>query len=74
VVGEDGCAHDIRVVEPLGHGLDEAAVFAAQRWRFRKLSKTLPIRIEFNFDPRSSSRVPPTEPTCESAARRSTAR
>ncbi len=35
VVGEDGKARDIKVVKGLGHGLDEAAIAALARCRFK---------------------------------------
>jgi TonB family protein len=35
VVGTDGMLHDISVVKPLGHGLDEEVVKAATNWRFK---------------------------------------
>jgi TonB family protein len=35
VIGTDGLAHDINVLKPLGSGLDEKAVEAVQKWRFR---------------------------------------
>ena len=38
-VGQDGLAHNIRVIQPLGHGLDEKAVAAIARWRFRPVLK-----------------------------------
>ncbi len=34
VVGRDGLAHDIKVVNGLGSGLDEEAIRAAKKWRF----------------------------------------
>lgn len=34
VIGEDGAARDIRILRPLGLGLDEKAIEAAARWRF----------------------------------------
>lgn len=61
----NGCATDIKVLTPLGHGLDESSVSALQRWRFRKPSKPFPVNIEFNFDPNSSSRDAVTGATCE---------
>jgi len=35
VVGKDGRPHDIRVGQSLGMGLDEKAIEAVNRWRFR---------------------------------------
>jgi protein TonB len=35
VVGKDGLPHDIRVGQSLGMGLDEKAIEAVNRWRFR---------------------------------------
>jgi periplasmic protein TonB len=35
VVGKDGRPHDIRVGQSLGMGLDEQAIAAVNRWRFR---------------------------------------
>ena len=35
VVGKDGLPHDIRVGQSLGMGLDEKAIEAVHRWRFR---------------------------------------
>jgi TonB family protein len=34
-IGTDGRPHDLRVVRPLGLGLDEKAVEAVAQWRFR---------------------------------------
>src|ERR1019366_6015264 len=55
-IDTNGCAKDIMVISPLGHGLDESAVSALQRWRFRKPPRAVRINIEFNFDPKFSSR------------------
>ena len=48
VVGTDGRAHDISVVKPLGYGLDEEAVKAVKKWRFRpgkSSGKLVPVQI-----------------------------
>jgi periplasmic protein TonB len=54
VVNTDGRADDIRVIKSLGMGLDEKAIEAVQRWRFRPGTKDgVPARvraqIEVNF-------------------------
>jgi len=64
VIESNGCAVDIEVVQRAGYGLDEAAVSALQRWRFRKRTKPTPITVEFNFDPQVSSRKPLAAPNC----------
>jgi TonB family protein len=53
-VGTDGRAHNIRVVKGLGAGLDERAIDAVNRWRFRPALANgrpvaVPITIEVNF-------------------------
>jgi TonB family protein len=70
----DGCANNIKIVGSLGYGLDEAAVSALERYRFRKPTKAISINVEFNFDLQISSRAPVTTPTCEEAAHRSPGR
>ena len=48
VVGVDGRAHDITVARSLGHGLDEQAVKAVQKWRFepaKRKGKPVPVQI-----------------------------
>jgi TonB family protein len=35
VVGTDGVAHDIHIKQSLGYGLDEEAVKAVRKWRFK---------------------------------------
>ena len=43
-IGTDGRPHDIRVVRPLGLGLDERALEAVARWRFRPaMSEDRPV-------------------------------
>lgn len=54
VVDENGRARDIRVVRPLGLGLDEKAIEAVQKWKFRPgqlNGKPVPVSasIEVNF-------------------------
>lgn len=54
VVDTDGVAKNIRVIRPLGMGLDEKAVEAVQKWRFRpgyKDGKAVPVmaNVEVNF-------------------------
>jgi TonB family protein len=54
VVDESGKPTNIVVTQPLGFGLDENAVQALQRWRFRPASQngvpvSAPVRIEMSF-------------------------
>ncbi len=70
-VGTNGCAADIKVVGSLGYGLDESAVFALKRFRFRQPNKPMSIRVEFDFDPQLSSRNAMTMSKCEEGADRS---
>jgi TonB family protein len=54
VIGTDGRAQDILVVQPLGSGLDVAAITAVQQWSFApgtKDGETVAVRatIEINF-------------------------
>lgn len=49
VVGEDGATRDIRVVQGLGHGLDEAAITALRICRFtpgERGGKPVPVRVK----------------------------
>ena len=39
VVGKDGHTYDIREAQSLGMGLDEKAMEAVNRWRFRPATK-----------------------------------
>ena len=55
-VGPDGMAHNIKVQRPLGMGLDEKAIEAVSRWRFRPGMKdgkpvTVGATVEVNFRP-----------------------
>ena len=38
-IGTDGQAHDIKIVRPLGMGLDEQAIAAVRQWRFEPATK-----------------------------------
>jgi TonB family protein len=38
-VGTDGAAHDIKIEKKLGYGLDEEAVKAVRRWKFKPAMK-----------------------------------
>ncbi|HVZ15933.1 MAG TPA: energy transducer TonB [Terriglobales bacterium] len=38
-VATDGTVHDVKVIKPLGKGLDEKAVAAVQHWRFEPVLK-----------------------------------
>lgn len=54
VVGTDGRAHDIKVARSLGMGLDENAIKAVRRWKFKPSEyngKPVPVQInvEINF-------------------------
>jgi periplasmic protein TonB len=54
VVDDQGRTRDIRVIRPLGLGLDEKAIEAVQKWRFRpslKDGRPVPViaNVEVNF-------------------------
>jgi TonB family protein len=54
VIGSDGLPHDIKVVAPLGDGLDEKAVDAVKKWKFEPGTKdgkpvAVPVMIEVEF-------------------------
>jgi protein TonB len=54
IVDENGLPHDVRVVRPLGLGLDQKAIEAVEKWRFRPGMKDgHPVKvaatIEVNF-------------------------
>ncbi len=54
VIGPDGLPHDIKVVAPLGDGLDEEAIDAVKKWKFEPGMKdgkpvAVPVMIEVDF-------------------------
>ena len=54
IVGTDGRAYNIAVVKPLGYGLDEEAIKAVQKWRFKPgqsagKAVAVAVRVEVNF-------------------------
>lgn len=54
IVGPDGKPRDIRVLRPLGMGLDQKAIEAVNRWRFEPATKdgrpvAVLINVEVNF-------------------------
>jgi TonB family protein len=54
VVGPDGRVHDMKVVRPLGLGLDEKALEAVKQWKFEPARKdgqpvAVQINVEVNF-------------------------
>ncbi len=54
IVGPDGLAHDIKVTNTLGLGLDEKAIEAVKKWRFEPATKdgkpvNVLISVQVNF-------------------------
>jgi periplasmic protein TonB len=54
VIDENGRTRNIRVIRPLGLGLDEKAIEAVQKWRFKPSTKdgrpvAVQARVEVNF-------------------------
>jgi TonB family protein len=63
-IGTDGRPRDIRVIKPLGYGLDEKAVEAVRRWRFRpgvmdnrRVATRSTIEVTFRLDSSAAVRV-----------------
>jgi TonB family protein len=47
VIDEQGVPSRIKIVSPLGHGLDEQAVAAVEQWRFKPATKDgIPVAVE----------------------------
>ena len=65
VVGTDGKPYDLKVIRPLGRGLDENAISAVKQWEFRPGEKggqpvNVKATIEVNFrllKPKGSTRL-----------------
>lgn len=51
IVGADGLPRDIRVVRSVGYGLDEEAIKAAKKWRFKPSTMDgKPVPVQINID------------------------
>ena len=51
IVGEDGLASSIWVVQPLGYGLDEKAIGAVRQWKFIPATKNgTPVAVMINVE------------------------
>ena len=51
IVGKDGAIHRIRLVRPLGLGLDESARSTIQTWRFQPATRNgQPVAVEMNIE------------------------
>ena len=53
-IGPDGKTRDVKVIRPLGLGLDEKAIEAVLKWRFRPSMKdgkavAVAANVEVNF-------------------------
>jgi TonB family protein len=53
-IGEDGFAHDLEVLEPLGLGLDEKAIEAVKQWHFQPTVVTGQIAVNFRLSTKQS--------------------
>jgi TonB family protein len=51
VIGPDGRATDLKVIKSLGMGLDENAIDAVQKWRFRPGMKSgVPVKVQAQIE------------------------
>jgi TonB family protein len=51
ILGNDGVVHQVRIVRPLGLGLDEAAQSTVKTWRFQPATKDgQPVAVEMNVE------------------------
>ena len=53
-IGEDGFAHELKVGESLGLGLDEKAMEAVKQWHFQPAAIVAEIRVEFRLPSKQS--------------------
>jgi TonB family protein len=53
-IGQDGLAHDLAVVQPLGLGLDGKAIEAAQQWHYQPAGMTGQIAVDFRLPSKQS--------------------
>jgi TonB family protein len=51
IVGSDGAVHKVRLLRPLGLGLDESAQSTIQTWRFQPATRNgQPVAVEMNVE------------------------
>ena len=51
IVGKDGAVHKVRLVRPLGLGLDESAQSTIQTWQFQPATRNgQPVAVEMNVE------------------------
>ena len=51
IVGTDGKVHHVRLVRPMGMGLDEIAQSTLQTWRFQPATRNgQPVAVEMNIE------------------------
>lgn len=70
-IDEAGVPTSVAVLEPAGHGFDEAAVAAAQAFRFvpaATASGPVPVAIEFGYEFRLAPPEPVADPAVEGGA------
>jgi TonB family protein len=51
IVGVDGLPRDIRIARPVGYGLDEKAIEAVKKWRFKPSTMDgHPVAVQINVE------------------------
>jgi len=53
-IGEDGFAHDLAVIQPLGLGLDEKAIEAVRQWHYQPAATAGQIAVDFRLPSKQS--------------------